>query len=149
VPSEDLLPLLPDLKSGKLAPAPDFGKVSPPSTKKNDPNLLVSESGKLDDMDPSDRVRKGCKARPFTVKLAAGDRVTIDLASNEFDAYLRLEDSKGKQLAEDDDSGGDLNARIVFRAPRDDTYRIIATTCNPGESGRFTLTVRKMPDEKK
>ena len=45
----------------------------------------------------------------------------------------RPEDSRGEQLAEDDDSGGFLDARI--------TYRIIATSYEPGKTGAYTLTV--------
>lgn len=71
-----------------------------------------------------------------------GKRYTIDLVSRDFDAYLRLEDSTGKQLAEDDDSGGNLNARIVFQAPKDDTYWIIATTFLGG-TGNYTLSIRE------
>src|SRR5205814_1343809 len=64
----------------------------------------------------------------------------INLKSTDFDAYLRLEDSAGKQLAEDDDSGGNLDSKIVFKAPKDDTYKIIATTFAPA-TGNYTLTV--------
>ena len=43
----------------------------------------------------------------------------------------------------DDDDGGELNARITFRADQDGTYRIHATSfCNRGV-GVFTLTVRE------
>src|SRR5262249_28511193 len=56
------------------------------------------------------------------------------------DPYLRLENAAGMQLADDDDSGEGLNARIVFAAPKDGAYRIIATTF-AGGTGAFELTV--------
>ena len=62
-----------------------------------------------------------------------------------------LSDATGKKLAEDDDSGGGLNARIVFRAAQAGTYRLQATSFNGG-AGAFTLTVReqaKAPNEAK
>ena len=65
----------------------------------------------------------------------------IDMISNQFDAYLRLEDSKGNQLAEDDDSGGNLNAQILFTPTKADDYRIIATTFGPGATGIYQLKV--------
>src|SRR5262249_30613593 len=40
-----------------------------------------------------------------------------------------------------DDSGGGLNSRIVFKAPKNDTYRLIAT-CLDKKPGAYTLTVR-------
>ena len=65
------------------------------------------------------------------------------MVSKEIDAYLRLEDANGKQLAEDDDSGGNLDARIIFTAPRDGIYRVVATSCSPA-NGRFTLSVKEI-----
>lgn len=55
----------------------------------------------------------------------AGDRVTITLDSGEFDALVAVSiggDCSGLLLAEDDDSGGDLNARLVFTAPANSVY---------------------------
>src|SRR5262249_41467442 len=76
----------------------------------------------------------------------AGTIYVIDMASKDFDTYLRLEDSDKKQLAENDDIAPDnLNSRIVFKAPKDDTYRIIATAFKG--TGAYTLTVRKGTDE--
>ena len=143
IPSEDVLALLPDLKSGKFAPPTP---PPPPSTKKSDPNVLLHETGKLSDADPIDPQRKGRRIRSYTIKLAADEQVTIELDSTEFDAYLRLEDSAGNKIAEDDDSGGDTNAKIVFRAPREGTYRIVVTSFDPGMTGAFTLNVRRILD---
>jgi len=56
--------------------------------------------------------------RVYPVKLAAGKNYVIDMVSPDqktLDPYLVLTDGTGKSLAEDDDSGGGLNARIVFR----------------------------------
>src|SRR5262249_14393602 len=61
---------------------------------------------------------------------------------NEFDAYLRLEDAAGKELAEDDDSGGNLNARIIFSCTKDGNYKVICT-CFSEATGNFTLSVKK------
>jgi serine protease Do len=147
IPSENVLALLPDLKSGKLAPAPPPPPPAPPVAKKSDPNVLLQETGKLTDADLQDPQRKGRRMKSYAVKLAAEEQVTIELNSTEFDAYLRLEDSGGNKIAEDDDSGGDQNAKIVFRASRDGTYRIIVTTFDPNMTGAFTLTVRRTQDK--
>ena len=145
IPSEDVLALLPDLKSGKFAPPPP-PTPPPPLAKKADPNVLLHETGKLTDADLQDPQRKG-RMKSYTVKLAAEEQVTIELNSGEFDAYLRLEDSGGAKIAEDDDSGGDQNAKIVFRASREGTYRIIVTTFEPGMTGAFTLNVRRTQEK--
>lgn len=154
VPSEAVLDLLGDLKSGKLKklvavepkktpdlPSRDTERpVNPPATGVVD---LLKVTKKLTDTDSLDKLRQKSFHRVHTVKLKAGVEYTIDLTSNEFDPFLRLEDSKGKQLAEDDDSGGDLNARLIFRAPADGEYRIIVTSFDEGETGEYTLRVRE------
>jgi serine protease Do len=66
----------------------------------------------------------------------------MDMTSKDLDAFLRLEDAAGKELAKDDDGGGGRNARIQFACPATGEYRIIATTFFGG-TGRFTLTVKE------
>ena len=41
-----------------------------------------------------------------------------------FDPYLLLRDPDGLQITEDDDSGGDQNARIVYTATRSGIHEI-------------------------
>ena len=79
----------------------------------------------------------------YSVQLKAGQTYTIDLESATIDSYLYLFDSKTSLRAQDDDSGGDLNARITFRAEADGVYHIVATTLGGDETGDFTLKVRK------
>jgi hypothetical protein len=105
-------------------------------------NGSISIDGRLSQDDPKDSVRAACFRRIYSVHLQGGRTYQIDLKSRQFDAYLRLEDGQGTQLAEDDDSGGGLDARIVFNCPLDGTYRIIATSLVPG-IGEFTLTVQQ------
>jgi Ca2+-binding EF-hand superfamily protein len=81
-------------------------------------------------------------AKILTVKLEAGKTYQIDHMSKAFDAYLYLEGPGGGLLAKDDDSGGNLNARIVHQATQTGTYRIIATSLGGNGLGAFTLSVR-------
>ena len=81
-----------------------------------------------------------------TVKLQADKTYQIDLRSAAFDAYLYLEESAQKVLKEDDDSGGGLNARIIFRPTKTDTYRLIATSYGPKGEGAYSLSVIENPD---
>jgi serine protease Do len=75
--------------------------------------------------------------------MSAGRTYVIDLESAQFDAYLRLEDPKGKVLAENDDISPDnQNSRIVFTAPADGTYRLVATSFQQRGTGSYTLTIR-------
>jgi hypothetical protein len=98
--------------------------------------------GKLSSDDPKDTVRKESHQKVHKFRMQQGKTYVIDLKSKKFDSYLRVEDSTGKQLAEDDDSGGRLNARLTFKAPKTDEYRLIATTASPA-TGTYTLTARE------
>ena len=77
-----------------------------------------------------------------TVSLEANQHYRIDLSSKAFDAYLRLEDIQGNQLAFNDDAyPGTHDSRIDFQPPRTAEYRVIVTTYGPRETGRYTLTI--------
>lgn len=66
--------------------------------------------------------------------------VTIEMASDDFDAYLVLEDEEINVVAEDDDSGTGTDARITQELPAGG-YWILSTSDAVGESGVYTLTV--------
>jgi peroxiredoxin len=90
--------------------------------------------------DPKDPKRNTpCKIH--VVSLKKGQGYTIDMIGMGFDAYLRLEDNAGKQLAEDDDSGGNLNAQIIFNCTKDGDYKIYCTCVGNG-SGKYILIIK-------
>ncbi len=101
----------------------------------------IRYAGKLTADDPRDR-RRNAASKVYTVKLKAGKVYQIDMMSRAFDSYLFLEDPKGRQLAEDDDSGGMLNAQIIFNCQRDGDYKIVCTAFNEQGVGDYTLTVK-------
>ena len=101
----------------------------------------ITLAGTLTKDDPRDAKRNAAH-KVHVVKLKKGTAYQIDMVSKQFDSYLRLEDSKGKELAEDDDGGGMLNARIIFNCQRDGDYKVIATSFNPDGVGMYTLTVK-------
>lgn len=120
-----------------LAPLP---AVRAQDDKKPDGDDL-KVSGTLSADDPKDKVKTGSPHKVHDIKMKAGSTYIIDLKSRQFDSYLRLEDSGGKQLAEDDDSGGFPDARIIYKADKEDTYRIIVTSFD-GKAGAYTLTAK-------
>ena len=78
----------------------------------------------------------------FTFMGQAGQTVQIDLISSDFDSYLYLRDQNGQNLAQDDDSGGGLNARIIRNLPYTGMYQILANTLRSGQYGSFTLSLQ-------
>src|SRR5262249_35852857 len=101
-------------------------------------------SAMLSHLDPVDIINGKAvnfRCKGFLVKLRANQKYQIDLTSNQFDPVLRIENTRGKELAFDDDSGGFPNARLVFTPPVDGVYRIVATQFDQ-QVGAFELTVK-------
>ncbi len=83
--------------------------------------------------------------RGNTVRLEKGKTYVIDLQSTEMDSYLFLYGPTGTKLAEDDDSGGALNSRIVFTPAETADYTASASTFGvaPPGGASYVLTVRE------
>ena len=75
----------------------------------------------------------------YQMDIAAGDRISVRLASAAVDAYVFVVDGRGQWIAEDDDSAGGTNAAATFVAPANGIYTIIASSFSPGEQGSYTL----------
>ncbi|RUR34316.1 hypothetical protein [Vreelandella nanhaiensis] len=75
----------------------------------------------------------------YQVEVEEAGMYQIDMGSSDVDAYLVLEGPNG-YYREDDDSGGNLDARIAdFLEPG--TYQLTARTAYGSESGLFTITM--------
>jgi serine/threonine protein kinase/formylglycine-generating enzyme required for sulfatase activity len=79
-------------------------------------------------------------AQAFKVALQAGLRYEIAMRSVELDAFLVLQDKAGKQLAFDDDSGGNLDALLTYVPARSDTYVVYAAGL---QTGAFSLRIEE------
>ena len=104
-------------------------------------------SGNLTNLDPLDVVNGRAsqfRCKSFEVKLKGGQKYQVDLTSTQYDPFLRVETLQGRQLAQDDDSGGDRNARLVFTPPQDGPYRIVVTQFDM-RVGAFNLSVKALP----
>ncbi|MBI3823532.1 MAG: PPC domain-containing protein [Planctomycetes bacterium] len=106
----------------------------------------ASVAGELNDKSP---VTRDHYYSVLTVKFEAGKTYRIDHRSDDFDAFLFLEDPLGNVLAQDDDSGGGFNARIIHKAAATGNYRIIATSLKAKETGKFSLEVVPEAEKKK
>ena len=121
---------------------------APPGPAKAAPGklqILMQTSTALSGQDPIDFPEKhGCHYKNFPVNLTAGQTYLVEMnvqGKTNLDPYLVLLDPNGKKVAEDDDSGGQLNALLIFKAPVTGTYQIRATTCAEQNEGPFTLRV--------
>lgn len=121
----------PDFKAPPIVP-PFKGVGNPPP--KGRVIFTVNDS-----LTPAEAQQIG---KSHDVKLTAGKQYSFDMVSTELDAFLRLQ-LRGQELAADDDGGGNLNARIIFRATESGVYQVQTSAWNR-RPGRFTLTVREL-----
>jgi hypothetical protein len=88
--------------------------------------------------------RDSTYVQAWTIDGRAGQTVTIDLESDDFDAYVFL---RGPGIAEDqalqdDDSGGNCNARLTASFPQAGEYEIVVNSAGAKyATGSFSLSV--------
>ena len=82
-------------------------------------------------------------AQAWTIQGRAGQTVTVDLESDAFDAYLFLRGPgiSGGRDFQDDDSGGNCNARLTAMFPQTGEYEIVVNTAGKYATGQFSLSV--------
>lgn len=73
----------------------------------------------------------------IALKVDGSSTVTLNLTAS-VDSYLYLQDLAGNLIAQDDDSGGNGNARIT-RTLAPGVYRVIAATYAVGQTASFSL----------
>jgi hypothetical protein len=79
------------------------------------------------------------------LELAAEQWVTVDLLSDEFDAYLMVTGPGLAEILSDDDGAGACDSRITFTAPESAIYRVVVNTLTSGATGRFRIRVTDEP----
>jgi hypothetical protein len=80
------------------------------------------------------------RSATYTFQGQAGQQVTITLTSEDFDVILTLKDTAGATLVSDDDSAGNLNARIKdFILPYSGGYQILVASSAGASAGKYAL----------
>ncbi|MCI0635206.1 MAG: PPC domain-containing protein, partial [Actinobacteria bacterium] len=87
------------------------------------------------------RITSGEFMDEHTVEARAGSSLQITLESSEFDTYLIVRPPSGRQIDNDDVAQGNTNSRVEIASADAGTYRIQVTSYQPGETGRYRLTV--------
>lgn len=101
-------------------------------------------SGRLSDTDS--READGAFSDAWTFRGQAGETYTITLHSGDFDAYLhfgRVVDGEWQMPDSNDDGGGGTDAALTVTVPQDGVYGIRASSYEAGQTGDYTLTVRR------
>ncbi len=77
----------------------------------------------------------------FVFEGQAGQQVTVSMNSGAFDSYVMVRGPAGFSEDNDDRETGDRNSQLTMRLPADGTYRIQATSFEPGESGAYRVSL--------
>ena len=114
----------------------DLGQLSDPAG----PGLQAEGSWGTEGCDS--RFRPGSDAVNFEFAVQDAGRIRIELTSDSADSYLYLLDASGNRIADNDDGGLLLNARVE-RELAPGAYRVEATTVGGRSRGAadFSLTV--------
>ncbi|NJR46631.1 MAG: hypothetical protein HC775_13120 [Hyellaceae cyanobacterium CSU_1_1] len=80
----------------------------------------------------------------YPIQGQAGESLTINLESDEFDAFVALVDSNGKTVGENDDiSAEDSNSQLSVTLPEDGVYNVIVNTYDENGTGKYVLKVSR------
>jgi hypothetical protein len=92
----------------------------------------------------ADALMYGSPVQAWALEGQVGESVTVDLISDEFDAYLTVLGPGLEEWLADDDGAGLCNSRVTLEFPEDDTYRVVASTAVSG-LGSFTIRTYREP----
>ena len=85
------------------------------------------------------RTTSGVLVQAFTLDGLAGEPITVDLISNDFDAYLFLVGPGYEEPLTDDDAGGACHAQLTLFLPENGPYRLVVGSWQ--SPGSYTLRV--------
>ncbi|MBT9314939.1 trypsin-like peptidase domain-containing protein [Leptothoe spongobia] len=80
----------------------------------------------------------------YTFEGHAGQRISIDMNSNQVDSYLLLYGPNQEYLGENDNNGNSLNAHIEITLPTDGTYFVFANSSGASEQGQYELRISSL-----
>lgn len=145
--------VLADFEQNRLSP---ISTLKEESTTQKEP-ILISFTrlpiiGELDDSDLV--LEDGSYTDVYTFEAKAGETITAQMKSDEFNSFLALvhitENENGEQestniAVNDDQQAGSRNAEIIATLSENGTYLLFAVSKDRGESGNYTLQVEKNP----
>ena len=138
---KDSLDINTDPRFGSIRTQPQFASLLKEMDSADWSKYLIKHN-RLTNADLPDPRQPRCRHKVYRLNLKVGHRYQIDLKSFAFDAYLRIEDEAKKKLADNDDGGDNMNARLSFRPSKTATYRIVVSTWRHYQTGRYCLVVR-------
>jgi hypothetical protein len=104
-------------------------------------NVGDDVEGSLDEADP---IFLGSPAEAWRIRARTGERFSVDLISDDFDAYLELEGPDAVDILDDDDGAGRCDARITLTFAESGEYVLVVTTLG-SRRGAYRLVATREP----
>ena len=126
------------------APSHGCGEVDPEALNalpiEGRPTLRLGAT-ETSSLGPTSRtIQEGRPAQAWRLEGRAGERVSISMVA-EFDTYLYVAGPGLDGVLEDDDGGGDLDAKIDLTLPTSGPFTVVAAALSSGGEGPYTLRV--------
>ncbi len=142
IPTDEVLPFIASVQNGSAsttASASGARSDNPPESI----NLNATIRGQLGEN--SNILPDGSFFNGYVFEGQAGQEVAIDMVSRDIDPYVILISLEDEEFyIEDDDSGGDLNARLITTLPITGRYVILANSYAEGEQGNYELSLNQV-----
>ncbi len=137
IPTDEVLPFLTAVRNGTAATTTN----TPPPRQDRQPTAITLNSQVQGELTSQSNVLPdGSFFNSYIFEGQAGQQIQIDMTSRDVDSYLILVGTDNSDFRlDDDDSGGNLNARIVATLPANGRYTILANSFGPEEEGSYTL----------
>jgi serine protease Do len=142
-----------EYQRGQISAKPTYEDPSPSqiaSAKNRQPKLLPTNGSKINGelAEGDNQLNDGSYVDVYAFEATAGQRITLDLVSKDFNPVLLLypTDKEGqpaeKPIAQNDDAGpGNLNSRInSFTLPNTGVYVVHANSNARGEKGKYQIS---------
>lgn len=140
IPVEQIQPFVASVEAGTASRSPSSRS---PSLERTPETIAIggpTVEGQLDEN--SNVLPDGSFFDSYVFEGRAGQSIAIEMASSEVDSYLILLSPDGGEFyVQDDDSGGQLNARLLTQLPYTGEYIVLANAYAEGESGRYQLRI--------
>ena len=109
-------------------------------------NNKISIEDTLSDKDIP--IGEGAFARDYVVNLKSGQKVVIDLISDNFDPLVKLMNPQGATLGENDDAAdGSSNSLLFYRVTKTGDYIIRVRGFGEAAGGNFTLKITTLYEQ--
>ena len=95
----------------------------------------------------SDTFEDGSYFNSHTFVGKAGETITIEVSSSEFDSYLIVLDPEEKKIVENNDGGEGNQAKVTLTLPASGTYTVIVNSYKQEERGSYQLSWREATEE--